>query len=204
MGSFSALGCRFLCSSCLALLPADTLREKEGHTSAALADMELLLCLSVRSSWRCLPVASCTAGVAAGSDPAHALGCRLTGCPAWHAALEAGSRKEHLNYTGLQAQGSAVPSSAAAAILEDRGAHQQPLQLVEVSSAPRPLTAALPTGCVLHCHADTDMEAEVEPSVEGEEALRAEEAAAQQRLAQLARWVCVKLLVGSTVPCRPG
>ena len=49
-----------------------------------------------------------------------------------------------------------------------------------------PLIAALPT-CSLHCHADTDMEAEVEPSVEGEEALRAEEAAAQQRLAQLAR-----------------
>ena len=62
---------------------------------------------------------------------------------------------------------------------------------------PCPLIAALPTCCVLHCHADTDMEAEVEPSVEGEEALRAEEAAAQQRLAQLARWVCMGLSVGS-------
>ena len=61
-----------------------------------------------------------------------------------------------------------------------------------------PLIAALPICCVLHCHADTDMEAEVEPSVEGEEALRAEEAAAQQRLAQLARWVWVGLIMSSS------
>ena len=64
-----------------------------------------------------------------------------------------------------------------------------------------PLTAVLPTSCILHCHADTDMEAEVEPSVEGEEALRAEEAAAQQRLAQLARWVRTGLLVSSPEAC---
>ena len=144
---------------------------------------------AVSTLWRSLPVASCTEGVAAESHLSPALGCRLTGlpCPAHCPAGPAAGRNTS-SRLGCRLSDSRCPALPLHSYMETEVHICSPCRPRNRAVHRCPLTAALPTCRVLHCHADTDMEAEVEPSVEGEEALRAEEAAAQQRLAQLARW----------------